>query len=167
MSSKMAAGLCRTVIDRTIRAIFCRVRAPGNPAGHCFVAGRFDKVFSKIPQIARFCLGNFYRRVPRAIIRLNRGSPARVAGHPTGLLIILPHTILLHSDGAALSTNPLFQARARQSLVHIFPPIFCSLAFTKETVLLGLIDLFLNQFAKLWGQVDLSCFQQQLRWIVL
>ena len=55
----MAAGLCLTVIARIVRAFFCRVQAPGNPAGHFFVAGRFDKVFSKILKIARFGLGIF------------------------------------------------------------------------------------------------------------
>ena len=86
LPSKMAAGLCRALIAHT--GDFCRVRAPGNPAGYFFVAGRFDKVFSKIPKTARFGLGNFCRRVPRAKIRRSRGSPVRVAGRPAGLLII-------------------------------------------------------------------------------
>ena len=86
--SKMAAGRCRTVIARA--GNFFRVQAPGNPAGHFFVAGRFDKVFCQIPKIARFGLGNFCRRVPRAKIRRNRGSPVRVAARPARQLMISP-----------------------------------------------------------------------------
>ena len=41
------------------RAMFCRARAPGTPAGHCFVAGRLDTVFCQIPKIARFDVGHF------------------------------------------------------------------------------------------------------------
>ena len=59
------------------RAIFCRVRAPDNPAGHFFVSGRFDKVFSKIPKISWFGLGNFCRGVPWANSRRNRAPPPR------------------------------------------------------------------------------------------
>ena len=43
--SKMAAGRCRTVIARAGKFFF-RVQAPGNPAGHFFVAGQFDEVCS-------------------------------------------------------------------------------------------------------------------------
>ena len=47
------------------RANVGRVRAPGTPAGHFFVAGRCDQACSHIPNIARCGVGTFCRSVPR------------------------------------------------------------------------------------------------------
>ena len=144
LPSKMTAGLCRTAIARTVRAIICRVQAPGNPAWHFFVAGRFAKVFCQIPKIARFRLGNFCRRVPRAKIQSSRESPVRVAGRPSGHLIISPLNLRM---------GPLYSEDTSRNLFTIIISIFNhylqSYEFPRQNVLerpIGFVSLFERAF---------------------
>ena len=76
--------------DRPYERFFAGSGRPAIRPGNFFVAGRFDKMFCQTSKIAQFGLGNFCRRVPRAKIRRNRGSPVRVARRPSGHLIISP-----------------------------------------------------------------------------